>query len=134
MDLVVCWQPGESGYPPAMGVHTKKQSPSGRTVKARLTAIEHRLGLNGDGPPDVALGDLLRAYPGGGIPKLARDVVRNSDTIYDFEKGRNRRVKFPADTARLIAAAYRKRRCRPLGVAVTQEWLREAWFRVVVKK
>lgn len=114
-----------------MGATRKKRRPT-RSVEARLKAVEQRLGMNGD-IPEVELGDVLRAYPDGGIPRLALDCDRNSDTIYDFEKGQNRRVRFPADTARLIAAAYRKRRCQPFGVSVTQDWLREAWFRVPTK-
>ena len=103
-----------------------------RGVEKRLAKLEK----SSASAPDISLGDVLRAYMprgatrAGGIPQLAKDIKRHSDTLYDFEKGRNCRQQFPAEVAARVAQAFEKKSLKPLGVKPTQTWLREAWFRV----
>lgn len=109
---------------------TRRRRPP--TIAARVARIEKRLGLDGAEPTSaaaVSIGDVLRAYPGG-IPSLAEDIRRDTDTLYDFYRGRARRVNFPSEVAALVERAFRRARLRPFGVDVTAAWLRRAWYEI----
>lgn len=119
-----------------MTAKSKRRKKKPVPVEVRLARLEERVdSLAEDAPPVLALGDVLRAYKqGGSLVPLARAIGVNPDTVYDFEKGRNRRRRFPAAVAAKVARAFAQSRVKPFGVKVTAAWLRRAWFAVPLEE
>lgn len=92
---------------------------------AEIRKTLHRL----EPAPEVSLGEVFRAYPGG-IAGLSKAIKRNTDTIYSFMKGRNRRRYFPDPVAQRITQAFRRKKSQPYGIDVDVNWLRVAWYKV----
>lgn len=110
----------------------RKKPVGGRDVATRLTQLEKRVSKMPDAN-EPTISEVLRSFPDG-IPGLAVATDKHPATLYDFQKGRNKRRFYPLQIGEAIVRAFKKRRCKPFGIEVTAAWLLAAWNAVPIKK